>query len=515
MQRKIKVMSILLMAFLFFLFIIAGCVMKSKNNSFGLFESASDIGNVKHTGASVYDAMSDQYRLKGSGTNMWFDKDEFHFLWKRYDGDFQLYTWLEFMGEGVDPHRKAGLMIRKNLESGSPYISAAYHAGDGLIAMQYRLHQDSLTHEIKSKSTYLPILQMIRNGKTVKVFGAKEGDLLQAIGKLELELDWPEAYVGLFVCSHNPDVIEEAIFKNTRLTIPAKSDFKPYQDYIGSRLEVLNIETGIRKAIHEIDGQLEAPNWSRDGKFLVLNRKGLLYRIPSEGGKLELIDSDFANANNNDHGFSPDGTQLAISHHAEDRPAGMNSMIYTLPVEGGVPKQITDKSPSYWHGWSPDGQYLIYTAFRNNQWDLYRISIHGGEEYQLTNNNYLDDGSEYSIDGKHIWFNSNRTGTMEIWKMQVDGSNQTQITDDAYQNWFPHQSPDGKWLVFLSYPKEVESGDHPYYKSVMLRLMDVRSGEIKVIAHLNGGQGTINVPSWSPDSKKIAFISNSKMERVL
>lgn len=504
-----KVFSILLTGFLLFLFIITGCVMNSKNNSYGLFESASDIGDVKFTGSSQYNNDVDQYHLKGSGKNMWEGEDEFHFLWKKIAGDFQLYTLLEFIGEGVDLHRKAGLMIRKNLETGSPYISTAYHAGDGLMAMQYRLEQDAATHEFKAKSTHLPILQLVRNGKTIKAYAAKEGDVLQEIGELEMDFNGSEAYVGIFVCSHNADVVEEAIFKNTRLTIPAKPDFKPYQDYIGSRLEILDIETGMRKIVHTIDGQLEAPNWSRDGKFFVLNRKGLLYRIPSEGGKLEEIDSDFANANNNDHGFSPDGTQLVISHHDEDRPAGMNSVIYTLPVKGGVPKQITDKSPSYWHGWSPDGKYLIYTAYRNDQWNLYRISTHGGEEYQLTDNKYLDDGSEYSTDGKEIWFNSNRTGTMEIWKMQADGSNQTQITEDEYQNWFPHQSPDGKWLVFLSYPKEVESGDHPYYKSVMLRLMDVRSGEIKVIAHLYGGQGTINVPSWSPDSKKIAFVSHS------
>lgn len=91
--------------------------------------------------------------------------------------------------------------------------------------------------------------------------------------------------------------------------------------------------------------------------------------------------------------------------------------------------------------------------------------------------------------------------------MKIDGSEQKQLTSDDFQNWFPHPSPDGKWIAFISYVDPVAPGDHPPNKNVMLRLMPTDGGDIKVIAHLYGGQGTINVPSWSPDSKEIAFVS--------
>jgi Tol biopolymer transport system component len=126
----------------------------------------------------------------------------------------------------------------------------------------------------------------------------------------------------------------------------------------------------------------------------------------------------------------------------------------------------------------------------------------------LTSGNQLDDGSEYSPDGKYIYFCSTRSGKMQIWRMDPDGKNQTQLTFDELNNWFPHVSPDNKWIVFLSFPKEVPADKHPFYERVTIRMMPVNGGEVKVIAYLYGGQGTINVPSWSPDSKSIAFVSN-------
>jgi TolB protein len=495
---------------------ITGCTMKKQflmdtnqpSSDIGIFETAFDIGDVKHNGASVYDPETDKYTLQGSGRNMWFDMDEFHFLWKHVRGHFILDTRLEWTGDGIDPHRKAGLIIRENLEPSSRYVSAAFH-GDGLISMQYRLGPDSLTQEFQAAEKFLSVLQLEKSGNKIVMRAARPGASLQRIGEIDLDFEQEELFAGLFVCAHNPDVIEEAIFKNTRLTFPIRADFTPYKDYIGSKLEILDVESGLRKVIYQSDQPCEAPNWSKDGKYLVFNSKGLLYRISVNGGIPQQISSGFAQANNNDHGFSPDGSLLAISHHANDRPEGENSVIYLLPSAGGTPKQVTDKSPSYWHGWSPDGNYLIYTARRKNQWDIYKISTNGGEEIQLTDNQFLDDGSEYSPDGKYICFNSNRSGSMEIWRMKPDGSKQMQVTDDNYQNWFPHPSPDGKWIVFLSYPPEVDAWDHPYYKRIMLRLLSPSDNKSKVIAYLYGGQGTINVPSWSPDSKRLAFFSNS------
>lgn len=93
--------------------------------------------------------------------------------------------------------------------------------------------------------------------------------------------------------------------------------------------------------------------------------------------------------------------------------------------------------------------------------------------------------------------------------MRPDGNQQEQLTDDALNNWFPHVSPDGKQVVFLSYPPTVDPSDHPFYKRVYLRLMPLDGGQPKVIAYLYGGQGSINVPSWSPDGTHISFVSNS------
>lgn len=491
------------------------CRMKQQETIPGIFQESANIGELKFPGDIQYDSESEVYTLKGSGTNMWYDQDEFFFVWRKLKGNMILSTQINFVGEGADPHRKTGIIIRESLEPGSPYVSAAYH-GDGLVSMQYRSDKDSATFEFRASGDSLPVLQLINYGETVSVQAAKVGKPLEAVGELEVSFTGDkEYYVGLFICSHNPDIIEESRFLNTRLSIPASDDFIPYTDYIGSRLEILDIESGMRKIVFESDLPIEAPNWSRDGKYFVVNAGGLLYRIPVGGGEAKIIDTDFANSNNNDHGISPDGTQLVISHHDADREAGENSVIYTLPIDGGIPKQITQNSPSYWHGWSPDGKDLIYTAKRDGIWGIFKVSIETGDEIQLTNNSSLDDGSEYTPDGQHIWFNSNRTGSMEIWRMKEDGSEQTQITDDNYQNWFAHESPNRDKLILLSYLPDVDLFDHPYYKQVMLRIIDLKDGvpteKPKVIAYLYGGQGTINVHSWSPDGTKLAFVSNSSM----
>ena len=181
---------------------------------------------------------------------------------------------------------------------------------------------------------------------------------------------------------------------------------------------------------------------------------------------------------------------------------------------GGTPKLITPLTPSYLHGWSPDGKWLVYTGGRKDEFDIYKRASDGsGDEIRLTDAKGLDDGPEYSPDGRFIYFNSTRSGTMQIWRMRPDGAEPEQLTRDEYNNWFPHVSPDGNWIAFLSFSKDVAPSDHPYYKRVYLRLMPTRGESgAKVIAYIYGGQGTINVPSWSPDSKMLAFVSNTKLE---
>jgi Tol biopolymer transport system component len=269
---------------------------------------------------------------------------------------------------------------------------------------------------------------------------------------------------------------------------------------IESRLEILTLATGGREVVHSAKARFEAPNWSHDGRSLVFNQDGRIFVLPLDSRTPRVLDTGSATRCNNDHGLSPDGQQLAISHS----PAGQ-SLIYIVPATGGEPRLVTPKGPSYWHGWSPDGATLAYCAERDGEFDVYTIRVTGGEETRLTTTPGLDDGPDYAPDGR-IWFNSARTGAMRIWRMDPDGRNQAQMThDEEYADWFPHPSPDGRHVVFLSYDRAVEG--HPPDKDVVLRLMPMAGGTPRVIARLFGGQGTINVPSWSPDSTRIAFVS--------
>lgn len=478
----------------------------SQENSLGMFEKQSDIGNPHLAGSAIYDAEREEYEITGAGTNMWSNRDECHFLWNRMRGDFVLRARMKFLGKGVDPHRKIGWMVRSNLGPASTYADVAVH-GDGLMALQFRRTSGGETEQIVSSLTAPDVIQFQRKGNTLIMSVANSGEPMVSEQITDLDLG-DEVYVGLFVCSHNPDVKESAKFDNVRIIVPAADDFTPYSDYIGSNLEILNVESKHRTLVSHVDDSLQAPNWTHDGKALIYNRNGRLYRFDLATRSAEPIDTGFATNNNNDHVLSFDGQMLAISH--QDPANDGRSVIYTLPTTGGTPKQITASDvQSYLHSWSPDGRTLLFAGVRGNDVDIYSISSDGGPETRLTKDTGGNDGPEFSPDGKTIYFNSSRSGAMEIWRMNPDGSEQQQVTDDPYNNWFPHVSPDGKWIVFLAYPPEVEAEEHPFYQHVTLRLMPVEGGESKVIAYVYGGQGTINVPSWSPDSRSLAFVSNT------
>ncbi len=471
-----------------------------QNLVLGIFEGNGDIGSVKNKGSVVFNSSDSTYTISGSGTNMWFNTDEFHFAWKKMTGDVSIRAAIEMVGEGVDPHRKACLMIRQSLEPDAPYVDIAVH-GDGLTSMQFRETKGGLTHEVKSNILAPKSALLQKKGEYISMQLASEDvDLSLTGGSLRLMFEEP-FYIGLGVCSHNGDVIETIKFSNVAVnkledkSIPAMK--------VESTLEILDITSLNRSVVHQPNEHIEAPNWTPDGKTLIYNSLGLLYKIPVEGGTPELIPTGFANKINNDHGISPDGTEMVISDQTETG----SSMIYSLPIEGGVPRKITPLAPSYWHGWSPDGKTLAYCAERNGNYDIYTIPFGGGEEVRLTDTEGLDDGPDYSPDGKYIYFNSTRSGTMQIWRMKPDGSEQEQITTDKYNDWFAHPSPNGKWIVYVTFNTDVPAGDHPPNKDVMLRLMNLDTKEVTVLAKIFGGQGTINVPSWSPDSQQIAFVS--------
>ncbi len=472
----------------------------------GIFDAQTDVGNPARKGSTVYDPLMQQYTIEGSGTNMWVDHDQFHFVWKKMKGDFILRCNAMFIGKGVEDHRKFGWMIRSSLDSDAGYADVAVH-GDGLTSLQFRRTKAGVTEEIKSSVTAPNVVQLERRGNTFVMSVAQNGEIFTSNQLSDINLG-DEVYVGLFVCSHNSAVSEKAVFNNVRIAVPPKTGYVPYHDYIGSDLEILDVANGNSKIIYQSPKSIQAPNWMKDGKTLLYNSQGLLYKFDLAAKKPSLLSTGSAKDNNNDHVISFDGKMLAISNTPEGEDA---SNVYTVPITGGEPKRITKTGPSYLHGWSPDGKWLVFVGQRNNDYDIYKISSAGGDEMKLTNSKGLDDGCEYSPDGKYIYFNSVRSGSMQIWRMQPDGSNPEQLTNDTLNNWFPHISPDGKWMVFISFTKEVKADDHPFYQRVYIRKMAVDGGEIKAIAYLFGGQGTINTPSWSPDSKHIAFISNTDL----
>jgi TolB protein len=306
-------------------------------------------------------------------------------------------------------------------------------------------------------------------------------------------------YVGIGVCAHNKDVLQQAAFSHVRFEPLQPETEKPV---LVSALETIPIASTDRHVEYVAAAHFEAPNWTRDGSALIFNQEGALRRLALGTSEPTTIDTGPETHCNNDHGISPDGTTLALS---DSSAADKLSRVYVVPLTGGTPRQLTKDGPSYWHGWSPDGKTLAFTAERAGNFDIYTVPAEGGAETQLTTAAGLDDGPEYSPDGAYIYFNSERSGHMQIWRMKPDGSGQEQVISDVSNDWFPHISPDGQWMVFLAYAPDVTG--HPPQRDVELRLMSMADKKVHVLTKLFGGQGTINVPSWSPDSRKLAFVS--------
>ena len=510
-----------------FLLVSFSQLCSGQGNPLGIFDKSADIGKPKNTGSARYDEATQTYYLKGSGYNIWFNRDEFQYLYKKINGDFILTADFAFLGEKGNGHRKIGWMIRESADEAAASYNATTH-GDGLTVLQWRILRGAYMRDPEeeiffAKKSPFQTIQLERIGKTIMMRVANFGEPLQDVGSTQMFNMKDSVLVGLYVSSHDSDRVEEAKMWNVRIDKPVNNKYSPNPQtalppvpgVFGCRMEIMNVFDGVRKVIHESTGKFEAPNWMPDGKKLLFNEKGSIYTIPVEGGTPEKINTGSTDNINNDHGISFNGKMLAISHQRAGLPGG-GSTVYVLPLTGGDPRLITQPTPSYWHGWAPNGKEVSIVGQRNGSkiYNLYKVSIDNGMETALTNNTTGHvDGPEYSPDGKYIYYNANPTGTMQIWRMKPDGTAPEQLTFDERHNWFPHISPDGKWIVYISFPNDIEPNGHPSYKKVTLNLMPVAGGAPRVIAYLYGGQGTLNVNSWSPDSKHIAFVSNSEIAK--
>ncbi|RYD68075.1 MAG: hypothetical protein EOP58_01520 [Sphingomonadales bacterium] len=477
----------------------------------GVFDAHADIGRTATPGSVTH--ADGTYRITASGANIWGEKDAFHYAWTQRSGDLHIAADVVWEGKGKDPHRKAGLMIRQNATPGSPYADVMVH-GDGLTALQYRDVQDGPTYQIVSAIPHPKRVRLEREGDYVWFSVAGEdGVLRHAGGNYRMAFQAP-FMVGLAVSAHDDSVTETATFGNVELKVPSLA-YVPDTGYaakVESTLEVMEVAgSQSRRVVRTFAGKIEAPNWTRDGAALLYNGDGRIWRVPVEGGRPAAIDTGRHVKNNNDHGISPDGKQLIISDQAE--PDNL-SRIYVLPIIGSATPKLVSSYPdarSYWHGWSPDGKMIayVYVHATDGAYDIYTRNLDGSGEKPLIVGPGVDDGPEYSPDGKHLYFNSTRSGAMQLWRANADGSNPVQITRDPnFRDWFPHVSPDGKWIVFISFGLDVALADHPPNRDVILRIMPAdSSAPPRVLTRLFGGQGTINVPSWSPDSKSIAFVS--------
>ena len=487
-------------------FLVALSAYAQNTSSLGIFQGQSDIGAVTPPGTAVYDPANRSYTLTSAGANLWGTTDAFHFLWAKISGDAALTADIDFPQTAGDhnPHRKAILIFRQTLDANSPYADAALH-GVGLTALQFRRDPGAITEDFELTSS-IPVPRRLRIEKrgdtfTMYVASSPNAPLDQVGASTQLHLQEP-FYVGIGLCSHDPTRTEKATFSHLALEKPAPltANLALY-----STLQILGDDKDFRRAviIWSVQGHAEAPNWSRDGKTLIFDQDGKIMTVSADGGTPQPLPIGDATRCNGSHGLSQDGKLLAITCSTPGKP---ESRIYIVPITGGEPRIVTQNPNSYFHSWSPDGKTILFTRPDHGSLNIFAIPAEGGEEHALTTGTGVSDDPDYSPDGRHIYFNSDRAGgPMQIWRMHPDGSAPEQITHDDLTNWTPHPSPDGKSVVFISYQKGTTG--HPANQPIALRILNLEDGRVHVLTHLIGGNGTMNVNSWAPDRRQLAFVS--------
>ncbi|HZP05649.1 MAG TPA: hypothetical protein VFB43_12180 [Terracidiphilus sp.] len=468
----------------------------------GIFAGQSDIGNVNLPGTAHYDPTSGAYTLSSAGADLWSTTDDFHFVWKKVTGDGAISADIDFPVKSGTHHRsrKAILMFRQTLDAGSAYVDAAQH-GSGMAALQFRATKNDTTGSIELAVDAPGRIRLEKRGDAFTLFVSLHGEPLHPSGAaIKVHLKEP-FYAGIGVCAHNPQAAETATFAHLeyeQLPPPTQSGVAVY-----SAVQAITIDPTARHAtvVYAARARAQAPNWSRDGSSLLFNQDGHLYSVATSGKEApQLIDTGSATDCSGSHGFSPDGIWLAISC---SMPGMTGRHLAIIPAAGGTPR-LLGANVSYFHSWSPDGKTILYTRGDHGSNNIYSISVDGGPETAITTGTGISDDPDYSPDGQYVYFNTDRWGGMQIARMHPDGSHVEQVTFDQFKNWTPHPSPDGKSIVFLSYNPEVTT--HANDQDITLRILSPADNKIRILTTLVGGNGSMNVANWSPDSKRLAFV---------
>ncbi len=478
--------------------------------------ASRDIGSVAVAGSARHEGGT--FTLKGT-LDIWGASDGFHYVYQPLVGDGQIVARVIGV-ENTNEHAKAGVMIRESLAPDAKHATMVVTPVDGVQFLR-RYETGGLTTPTNpriSKGVLPYWVKLVRKGNEFSGSESIDGTTWTPTGTDTVNLS-SRVYIGIVASSHQKMIAGTSTLDHIAVT--PQTPPRSARPRVQSHVTLINFDGTNKHVIYSGARHFEAPNWSPDGKYLVLNSEGKLWRLRIAGGEPEVIPMGSVTRVNNDHGISPNGKELVVSENG--------GPLYILPIAGGEARRITEERPSYYHGWSPDGKRLAYVAKKPGEthYDIYSVSVAGGAAQRLTMHPGHEDGPDYSPDGKWIYFNSDRAGgpgTSDIWRVPADGAGEgdaraERVTSDDYVDWFPHPSPDDKWLIFLSYEKGTEG--HPANKDVVLRRMPLPGAEPGAkaatektveLVKLFGGQGTINVASWSPDGRRFAYVSYSILD---